>query len=188
MVPTMGIDGETEAAAKTAELAIVTEDCSPAQLFALQMIADHAKPHQILASIRRQKPAGHEHITQKWLYCLSSVAVRPERYKPIIERLRAEQPLLDGGFRMKKRLRALEIAEADQSVSDMLAVLDGVERLVGPEEARNAPQHQTNVQINLGDVSEARRRIEAMKAGAGGRSPIMPAGTADDVIEGDALP
>jgi len=118
-----------EEATKATNPMAILDELSPAQCVVVHMVAEYARPRDIMAAARAVE--GGDDITDSWVYSVGNPKQRPERYRAVIDALRADQPLLDAGFRLKKRQRALEIAEGDNDVPNMLAVLDGVERLVG---------------------------------------------------------
>ena len=130
--------------------ALLTDDVSPSQLRACEMVAAYCKPAEIYL-VCKELPGG-EQISERWVYCLHNPKERPKKWAPLIMALRAEIPLLDPSYRMQQRQKALELAEEAKDVIKMLAVLDGVERLLGdlgqPGGDRKAGAPGVAIQVN----------------------------------------
>jgi len=171
-------------------LADILSTLSPVQQLACTMLAEFKPPAEVLSACRKEY--GNDSLTESWINRASSPIRRPKVYRTVIEAIRTDlgemrdEPMMSPAWRMEQRRKAMSIAERKRDSEGMLSVLDGVEKLTGHCEAPASPS-QVNVQVNLGEgVSEARQRIEMMKAGSGGHAPIWPAGTPANVI--DAIP
>lgn len=172
-------------------LADVLSPLSPVQQLACAMLAEYEMPATVLAACNKEFGVGS--INLVWINRSSSTLTRPKHSSTAIDAIRehyremTNEPIMDPAWRMKQRRRIVRDALKAGDYKEARETLADVEKLTGPSQPSQQPTGAVNVMVNIGDMSEARARVEAMKASSGGRAPILPAGTTQPMLESDTI-